>query len=190
MNYKPAVCPIQISFQSPSIKPLQLDIAIIVPAEHQKTKFEYLVADMNPVQLGDEMYFGGYSDEIEFPFHFDRNVDSAVEGMDVFRRQFGRGIKTLMAGPMIKHGVVGNVILGTAGFGGADLLSVTAFYLDNQIHFGASGGPIVSREGRAKGIIVSRAWTTADQEGGAKLQVPSGSTRGISLDVLKVLQKK
>ena len=191
MIYKPAVCPIQISFQSLSIKPLQLDIAIIVPAESSpQTKFEHLVADTNPVLLGDEMYFGGYSDEVKFPFAFDRNIDSAVEGMDAFRRQFGHGIKRLMAGPMIKHGTVGNVVLATAGFGGADLLNVTAFYLDNQIHSGASGGPIVSRQGRAKGIILSRSLTTAGQEDGANLQVPSGSTWGISLDVLKTLQKK
>jgi hypothetical protein len=190
MDYKPAVCPIQISFQIPGVKPLQLDIAIIVPAEAPQVKFEHLVADTNPVQLGDEMYFGGYSDEVKFPFAFDRNIDSAVEGMDAFRRQFGQGIKTLMAGPMIKHGIVGNVMLATAGFGGEDLLNVSAFYLDNQIHSGASGGPIVCRDGRAKGIIVSRSLTTANREDGAKLQVPSGSTWGISLDVLRALRNK
>jgi hypothetical protein len=93
MKYKPAVCPIQISLQSSLIKPLQFDIAIIVPAEQQQTQFEHLVADTNPVQLGDEMYFGGYSDEIQFPFSFDRNIDSTVEGMDVFRRQLATGLR-------------------------------------------------------------------------------------------------
>jgi hypothetical protein len=190
MDYKPAVCPIQIEFQIPGVKPLQLDIAIIVPAESTQTKFEHLVADTNQVHLGDEMYFGGYSNEVEFPFAFDRNIDGTVEGMDAFRRQFGLGIRTLMAGPMIKHGIVGNVVLATVSSGGADLLSVSAFYLDNQIHFGASGGPIVCREGRARGIIVSRSLTTADQKDGVRLQVPSGSTWGISLDVLRALQRK
>jgi hypothetical protein len=68
LYYKPAVCPIQISFSIPGIKPLQLDVAIIVPVERQHSDFEYLVADTNQIQLGEEMYFGGYSDEIEFPF--------------------------------------------------------------------------------------------------------------------------
>jgi hypothetical protein len=108
--------------------------------------------------------------------------------MDAFRQQFDYGIKKLMAGPMIKHGVVGNVILGTAESGGSNVLSVTAFYIDNQIHFGASGGPIVSRDGLAKGVIVKRAMTTADQKTGT-IDVPSGSTWGISLDILKVLQR-
>jgi Trypsin-like peptidase domain len=187
IQYKPAICPIQISFSTRDIKPIQLDIAIIVPVGIQGAPLEYLTADTNPVQLGDEVYFGGYSNEIEFPFNADRNIDGRVEGMDEFRQQFGYGIKTLMAGIMIKHGIVGHVILGTAELNGSSALNVTTFYVDNQIHSGASGGPIVSRDGLAKGIIVKRAMTRADQETGP-INVPSGSTWGISLDVLKALQ--
>src|SRR4051812_1470005 len=52
VQYKPAICPIQISFSTPDIKPVQLDIAIIVPVGLQTAGFEYLTADTNPVQLG------------------------------------------------------------------------------------------------------------------------------------------
>lgn len=189
LTYKPAVCPIQINFTSPQIKPLQLDAAIIVPAEPQKSKFEYLKAYTHPPKLGDELYFGGYSNEIEFPFNFDRHIDSGTEGMDQFRSQFGSGIRSRISAPMIKHGIVGNIFVGSTGSSTADL-NVTSFYLDNQIHSGASGGPVVSRNGDAVGMIIKRAVTSATQEDGRNVEVPSGSTLGIGLDFLRALQTR
>lgn len=193
--YKPILCPIELRFSRPGVKPFQIDIAVIGPKTSQKGAFDHLLASVaEPPKLGEELYFAGYSDEVEFPFDADRHFDPKTIGLDDFRREFDFGIRSLVAGPMIKRGVVGNaIIFGTqsATVLGTQLkipeLRVTAFYLDNQIHDGASGGPIVAQDGIAKGIITKRAMTTSVDSVGSAIRVPSGSTMGISLEILKAL---
>ena len=186
LRYKIAVCPVEIHHSAAGMKPLQLDIAILVPVEVQQNSFEYLPASVKPPQLGEELFFAGYSDEIEFPFGADRLVPSSAIGIDAFRKEYSYGIKQIVSGPMIKRGVVGNAIQLTAK-GSLASINVTAFYLDNQIHFGASGGPIVAHDGSAKGIIVKRAMTSTDSKEGDSIPVPSGSTMGMALDILAAM---
>lgn len=185
--YKPAIWPIEIHASFEGMKPLQLDIAIITPIEVKSSNFEYLTASTHSPEIGDELYFAGFSDEIEFPFGVDRLIDSTMKGMDSFRREFEYDVRRLASGPMIKRGIVGNAVDMTAS---NSLISakIRAFYLDNQIHSGASGGPIVTREGVANGIIVKRAMTSTNDNSGGSVLVPSGSTMGISLEILKMLQ--
>jgi hypothetical protein len=134
------------------------------------------------------LFFAGYSDEIEFPFGVDRLIPANTVGIERFRREYSYGIRQIVSGPMIKSGIVGNSILLTAKSAPANV-SVTAFYLDNQIHSGASGGPIVTRDGVVKGIIVKRAMTSTSDKEGTSIAIPSGSTMGISLDVLTALSR-
>ena len=87
-----------------------------------------------------------------------------------------------MAGPIIKRGTVGNAIFGVAERDGKPVLKQTLFYLDNQIHYGASGGPIVDRSGIARGVISKRTVTRS-----GVTEVPAGSTLGIGLEPLLAL---
>ncbi len=167
------------------MKPLQLDIAILVPKDIQRPQFEYLPPSLEPPQLGDELFFGGYSDEIEFPFAIDRLMSAGMIGIDEFRKEYPYDIKRLASGPMIKRGTVGNSVRMTASSGLIEM-KVTTFYLDNQIHYGASGGPIVDRNGAARGIIVKRAMTSTNDSDGDSIPIPSGSTMGVAFDVLDV----
>ncbi len=181
--YKPTIWPFEIHANFAGMKPLQLDIAILAPLEKQTVGFNYLPPSNNPPELGEEMYFGGYSDEIEFPFDVDRLIDPTIVNMDELRREYAYDTKRVASGPMIKRGTVGNARVITAKSALLEL-KTTAFYMDNQIHSGASGGPIVSSDGNSRGIIVKRAMTTTSADGSTSLPIPSGSTMGISLDVI------
>lgn len=176
--YRPAICPFQIEGAGLE-KPLQLDVAIIVPVDKPAAELEFLTASVDPPSLGDEMYFGGYSDEVEFPFLVDRHLSSNTEGLDVYQRALATGVKMRLAGPIIKRGTVGNAIVGIAEHDGKAVLKQTLFYLDNQVHYGASGGPIVDRSGVARGVISKRMLTRSGDT-----EVPAGSTLGIGLEPL------
>jgi S1-C subfamily serine protease len=82
---------------------------------------------------------------------------------------------------MIKRGVVGNVLRMQTSEAATNIsLECDVFYIDNGIHSGASGGPIVNRRGQAIGVIVQRAVTSAAQSSDPNLAVPSGATVGLS----------
>ncbi len=180
--YRPAICPVSIEGLGLQ-RPFQLDVAVVVPTEKSHRRLNFLTASIEPPKLGDCMYFGGFSDEVEIPFLLDRLLPSTTEGRDVFRRGIATGLKTRLAGSIIKHGIVGNVMEGCAELEGKTVLKQTAFYLDNQLHYGASGGPIVDRNGIARGVISKRMVTTAN---GA--EVPAGSTLGLSFDWMQPLR--
>jgi hypothetical protein len=185
LQYRIAICPFEIEHTGTAMSPLQLDIAILTPANSQHASFEYLPPSLEPPQLGDELFFAGYSDEVEFPFGVDRLLSSNAVGIDDFRSEFDFDIKRVIAGPMIKRGTVGNAIRMTSKSQHSET-RVTSFYLDNQIHYGASGGPIVNRDGAAKGIILKRALTSTNDSEGTSIAIPSGSTLGVALDIFNV----
>jgi hypothetical protein len=176
--YRPAICPFEIRGAGLN-QPLQLDLAIIHPIETPDANLEFLTASVEPPSLGDEMYFGGYSDEVEFPFLLDRHLPSNTEGMDIYKRALATGVEKRLTGPIIKRGTVGNLIVGEAKGDSKGVLKQTLFYLDNQVHSGASGGPIVDCNGIARGVISKRMMTRSGDA-----EVPAGSTLGIGLDPL------
>ena len=67
-------------------------------------------------------------------------------------------------------------------------LSCDIFYLDNAMHSGASGGPVINKSGDAVGIITQRAVTSASQKEAPSLSIPSGSTVAISIQPLKAVR--
>lgn len=183
--YKPAISPMVIRFNSAEIAPIVIDIGIAVPVTPFSVPIEFLPAQTTPLAIGDDVMLAGYSDEIAFPFDVDRKMSHAVGGVDEFKSQFKTGIKRLIAGPMIKRGMVGNVTHCSATFDSQPVAACTWFYVDNSMHSGASGGPIVDENGDARGIIVRRSTTSVTASDGASELVPAGSTLGIGMDILR-----
>jgi hypothetical protein len=53
-----------------------------------------------------------------------------------------------MTGPIIKHGYIGNIRRIFADDNSQNIrIETDVFYIDNGMHSGASGGPIVNEEG-------------------------------------------
>ena len=80
---------------------------------------------------------------------------------------------------MIKSGMLGyraGVVLSDGNL----TLEGDVFYVDNQLHRGASGGPVVNRDGELVGIITQRAITSVAFRETPDLKVPSGSTVAVS----------
>ena len=178
VGYSVGVCAINISIR-PGSELVQIDQAIIFPRTPFPTRLRSLTLGAAP-KLGEELFFGGYSDELQLPLQIDALV--ATEAPDIaLGVAVRRGHNSDITGPIIKRGVVGN-LLNTVTENAANGIQIecAVFYLDNGIHSGASGGPIVNRAGLAVGVIVQRAVTGASQSSAIGLEVPSGSTVGLS----------
>lgn len=182
ISYKVGVC-------GPSIKleyfrePLTVDIAILHPTVTNDDVPFLEICDEKPV-IGENILMGGYPDEIELPFAFDRLFDFQHPQIKMVEQQFRKGLEAARQLLMIKSGMVGAV----SGFDFTDMsthsrLEGEILYIDNVMHSGASGGPVINSRGAALGIITQRAVTSISTweksiEEGKKLKsfnTPSGS---------------
>lgn len=176
----------------PSFKEIiQLDIAALRPKKEQPFKFPFLPASINSVNLGQSVFIAGYSDELSIPFSIEKIIDPKSFGADKFIKAIREeGYLADMTGPIIKQGYVGNIRRIIADDSSLNIkIETDIFYIDNGIHSGASGGPIVNEEGLALGVLTQRAITPAHQSKDSTLKVPSGSSIGISLQILKTVNE-
>jgi len=171
-------------------KDLQLDISVIAPKEDKNRKFKFLPANINPPELGEELFIAGFSDELHISFGLDNLMKKEASGAKEFHSAMDKGYIADMMGPLIKRAVVGNARR-IESTNTSENLTVTtdSLYLDNGIHSGASGGPLVNKEGVAVGVITQRAITNASQSSDPNLRVPSGSTICISLGCLQIVNQ-
>lgn len=186
LEYRAAICGIDISVDSFD-EAIQIDQALLFPAQTVAFPFAPFTVGAPPV-LGDEVFFAGYSDELELPFRVDRLLRSETRGASEFFAAMQRGYRADMTGPMSKRGVVGNVRrIGAVEAITNTIIECEVFYIDNAMHCGASGGPVVSRDGLAVGVIVVRATTSASQPSSPNLRVPSGSTLALGLQTVPAM---
>jgi hypothetical protein len=189
--YKPSLCPFEIVCDG--LTPIQLDIAILVPVKRPLQPMKHLVASLVPPKLGDEVYFGGYSDEVEFPLNVDRHILPTVVGLDLLKREIASHLRERLTGPLIKRATVGNVRVAQWALKGTTKLEQSLFYLDNSAHDGVSGGPIVGVDGTLLGVVSKRMITKIEVELSqgqpvfAKAKVPAGSTLGVGLEPMRAV---
>jgi hypothetical protein len=189
IEYRAAICGIHITVDSFS-EVVQIDQALLFPKQAVQFPFEPFTIGAPP-KLGEEVFFAGYSDELELPFRVDRLLKPETVGAKEFFDAMQRGYRADMTGPMIKRGVAGNVRrIGTSEAATNTEIECEVFYVDNSMHCGASGGPIVNRDGLAVGVIVQRATTSASQSSDPRLLVPSGSTVALGLQTIPAMYRR
>ncbi|MBU6392816.1 MAG: trypsin-like peptidase domain-containing protein, partial [Planctomycetes bacterium] len=169
---------------------VQIDQALLLPANPVQFPFPPFSIGAPP-QLGEEVFLAGYSDELELPFRLERLLKPEVAGAAEFFQAMQRGYLADMTGPLVKRGVVGNVRrISTSEAATNTEIECEVFYVDNSVHSGASGGPIVNRNGLAVGVIVERATTSASQASNPNLVVPSGATVGLGLQTIPAIYRR
>ncbi|WP_176058563.1 serine protease [Paraburkholderia sp. BCC1876] len=172
-------CPeIQVSGFTSNV---QLDMAVL----HPKVPFSHTVhripVPLETPRLGQRVFMAGYSEELRLPFDVDRLLSSVTEGADAFRAAMDKGYQADMTGPLIKQGYIGNIRRIVATTEGRGTLECDVMYIDNAMHTGASGGPLINEKGEAIGVLSQRAVTTVDVGKEGNTRVPSGCTVAISL---------
>jgi len=186
-EYKVNLCSINVRVSS-FLEDIQIDVAILIPVIKEE-KLAFLIINTNPPALGQEVFIAGYPDELKLPYQLEKIINKDHEGVTEFLDAMEKGYMADMTGPLIKRAVVGNIRRFIASNPKQEVKS-DVFYLDNGMHSGASGGPVVTKDGDVVGIITQRAITSASQSNDPRLEIPSGSTICISLTSLLVLNQK
>ena len=165
--------------------PIYIDAAILINSNREK-KVDYFKCPEKEVAEGMDVLMCGYSDEIEFPMAFQRNLDFKHPDFAGKEVQFRDAIEANMKLCMVKSGMIGRA--SKVRFTDANL-SGFSIYIDNGFHSGASGGPVVDKHNHVIGIITQRAVTDISSSENPGLKVPSGSTIAISPSLILGCQK-
>lgn len=165
-RYQPLLCGLTVQVGEYLTSPITIDLAVLRPIKPQ-VSVSFLPLSLESPGLGAQVLMAGYPDDIELPFSFDRilnpnnpQVDAQRFSLDIARRLL-----------MIRSGMVGHksgVVINEEHCG-------HIFYVDNVLHPGASGGPVVNYEGEVIGILTERAITAVLYEDTSNLRVPSGA---------------
>jgi Trypsin-like peptidase domain len=190
VEYSVFFCAVTVEVPSFS-EPIQLDLALLLPKSPFAESVSYLPAVVHPPKLGERVFVAGYSDELVLPFQFEKLLSKTTNGVPAYLEAMEKGYMADMTGPLIKQGHIGNVrrIIAEDTKAG-DRVECDFMYIDNSMHSGASGGPVVNANGDAVGVITKRAVTYASQEHYPKLEVPSGCTVGLGLQPLLYIARK
>ncbi len=164
-----------IAIQNEYVKsPITVDLAILRPVT-ARSNVPHLRINMQPIRAGIQVLMAGHPDDMDLPFAFDQLLDQRKPEVAAASSNI-RVARQLL---MIKSGMIGHsneVSLSD----GSLTLEGDVFYIDNAMHSGASGGPIVNMSAEVVGIITQRAITPVASEQAPNLKVPSGSTVAIS----------
>ncbi|MCA7961420.1 serine protease [Burkholderia cenocepacia] len=166
---------------------VQLDLAILHPKIPFPDTLHWIPVPLETPRLGQRVFMAGYSEELRLPFDVDRLLCPAMEGADAFKAAMDKGYQADMTGPLIKQGHIGNIRRIVVTTAGGETLECDVMYIDNAMHTGASGGPLVNERGEAIGVLSQRAVTTVDIGKDGNTRVPSGCTVAISLLPLRFL---
>ncbi|MDP1786066.1 serine protease [Nitrosomonas sp.] len=191
-SYSIVVCGLSISV-SQLKSPVTFDLAVLRNSVEQ-VGIDYLEVCKKPLRMGEDILMVGYSDEVSLPFAFEENIDYKKAEFQGLQEVFKNALQSNMRFSMFKSGMVGrcyNVTFTDPKIG--DITGFT-FYIDNVMHSGSSGGPVVNTECKLVGIITQRAITPFSTENSPGMQVPSGSTIAVSaysvLDYLEAVNCK
>lgn len=181
--YKPLLIGITLSVPN-LIDGILIDVAIIEPLQPVKTK-EYLTPklDFVPIEFGESMLLAGFSEETPFIFNLDEIIRTKIP-MDN-RSQFNLNLG-FMKQPTFKSGILSH----KAGLHvtGNMTMQSEVYHIDNGMHSGASGGPIINSQGEFVGIITHRAMIPIKilvEKNLMQMFAPSGNTFGIGTSALK-----
>ena len=171
-RYQPFLTGFELDLPDYLKNPVTIDIAILKPLVSRKNSNFLKLAKSKP-DVGSEVLMAGFPDDIELPLSFDRFLNTEHEQV----RSQKRNIELAKFLLMIRSGIVGHC-------SGLNLIEQNikawSLYIDNVLHSGASGGPIINGESEVIGVITERAVTSVSYKETPGLKVPSGSTSAIS----------
>ncbi len=183
LRYEPVLCGPTITFPGPLKEPLQIDLAVLRPAELRSGVEHLKVAAERWPAVGTQVLMAGFPDELETPLVWTEAIDyeyQPIKKDDEIQRKVER-INQLL---MVKSGMIGHVrdlSIDPDGTG-QKKLDIGAYYLDNAMHSGSSGGPVVDERGLVIGTISKRAVTKVPfpELTNPNKELPSGSALAVS----------
>ncbi len=174
-RYSSPLCGLSVDLGKLLTGPLAVDLAVLRPVEAQR-EVEFLPISTRAPIVGESVLMAGYPDDIELPFSFDQMLPASSIQAQAQRMSLEIS-KRLM---MIRSGMIGH----SAGVTINQEYIGDFFHVDNVLHSGASGGPVLDSSGAILGIVTKRAVTRVPYEETPRLRVPSGAAVAITPRIL------
>lgn len=181
--YKANICGIKVDWPDGPVNQIIIDLAILSPKE-PKQNVPHLNINMDKRFIGQEVIMAGFPDEIEFPLLLDKKLNREYLKDKQSDTEIDDNLDQLQSLLLMqKSGMIGftDDIIIDPGLDDFKLI-VGVDYIDNVMHSGASGGPVVNENGEVIGVVSKRAVTKVSSSNKAipTHEVPSGSTLSIS----------
>jgi CBS domain-containing protein len=136
--------------------------------------------------LGEDVLLAGFSDEMYPPFTFPHRLNPSLEGFPALMAAQKIGFDVELGMLIVKVGMIGSSF-GFSFEGKTGVVKGSIFFVDNAMHSGASGDPVVDENGEAIGVITERAITRLASGPAPDLYVPSGATHAMNLEPLTAI---
>ncbi len=167
---------------------LMIDLAGLNPIRSPSSPTPYLVTKIRPPVLGEAVLIAGFSDEAYPPFSFPQRLNPSLEGFPaLMAARHGAGFDVDLGLLLVKSGIVASSFGYTFGGKGGEVKGHT-FFVDNGLHSGASGGPVVDAGGEVFGVVTERSITRLGHDPQPDLFVPAGSTHAMTIEPLLAIK--
>ena len=178
-RYRPISAGISVFFPS-LLKPLWIDIAMLEPLQPQLAD-SFMPLSLEAPAVGTEVLMAGFPDDVGLPLDFDQYLDYSVPQIRKQRQALSEARRLLF----IRSGMIGlrselNISDPEKGL----RITGDVIYIDNVLHSGGSGGPIVNSRGEVIGIVTERAFTPVPLDVMPELKIPSGTAVGVTARTL------
>jgi CBS domain-containing protein len=180
-RYASPLCGLMVDLGELLTDRLTVDLAVLRPVDPQ-ARVAFLPICLRAPIVGESVLMAGYPDDIELPFTFDQMLPPS--SVQVLRQRANLEVSKRLL--MIRSGMVGH----SASVKINEAYEGDFFHVDNVLHSGASGGPVVSTAGEVLGILTKRAVTRVAYEETPNLRVPSGAAVAITPRILLPELKK
>jgi hypothetical protein len=173
------------------VKPINLDFMILKPVK--KMEISTLLEASNFVYPeGTNVIIAGFPDDIFPPFDMLNQLDESNPDVQAKKSQLDQRFSFFMKMLLYKHAMIGAthpVVMNKVNINsliGKEVPPIDfkgAFYwLDNNLTYGGSGGPVVTLDGKLIGIMLQKGLTDSKSDSIDKL--PSGSGMAASIGLI------
>mgnify|MGYP006427046795 CR=1 FL=1 len=163
---------------------INIDLAILEPIEEIETPFLPVADDL--AKEGQEVFLAGYPDDYELVLDFMSHANTLNPDISKMTEYYEKKIKYYMRQYLFRKAIIGNtqkLTLQEPNPFNQELI-MAQYWIDQNLTYGGSGGPVVGVDGKIYGIIIRKGLTDAKRfmiqgQAGTVTKLPSGT--GIAL---------
>lgn len=189
INYTPVVAGLKIQIDTVELLvPLDIDLTLLKPTK-PITDVDHLEPYAGISEVGTDVLIAGYPEDIKLPFHFDEAFEPGHADTQIIEDAMEKKFRFYMQQLMFKSAIIGcsngihlnNCDVSSLGLANLKTINVwgATYWLDHQLTYGGSGGPIVDLNGKLLGIMCEKGLTKSTIPWVAG-ELPSGTGMGLS----------